>query len=120
MKRYRVTGIVTGSKYLGEFKANSAEEAGEMALESDEVSVNLCHRCSHQCGDPETLPSDGTWPYQSVQYSLPCGSQTATTNGQKIAWGSSSLYGFSVTSAYNGQRSFPINNFPAGQLYSPP
>jgi len=70
-----------------------------------------------QCGDPQTLPSDGTWPYQSVQYSLPCASQasnylTQTTTGKKIAWGSSSLYGFSATSVYNGQTSYSINNFP--------
>ena len=77
------------------------------------VAAGAASPSADQCGDPETLPSDGTWPYQSVQYSLPCGSQTATTNGQKLAWGSSSLYGFSVTSAYNGQRSYPINNFPA-------
>ena len=66
------------------------------------------------CGDPQTLPSDGTWPYQSVQYSLPCKDQstnylTQTTTGKKIAWGSSSLYGSEVTSVYNGQKNHPIS-----------
>lgn len=67
-----------------------------------------------QCGDPQTLPSDGTWPYQSVQYSLPCKAQssnylTQTTTGKKIAWGSSSLYGSEVTSVSNGQKSHTIS-----------
>jgi len=71
------------------------------------------------CSDPagQTLPSDGTWPYQSVQYSLPCASMnsaylTATTTGKKISWGSASFYGFNLTSIYNGQTSYNINNFP--------
>jgi hypothetical protein len=70
-----------------------------------------------QCGDPQILPSDGEWPFQSVQYSLPCAAQnsnylTATTTGKKIAWGSASFYGFILSGVYNGQQSYPINNFP--------
>ena len=70
-----------------------------------------------QCGDPQTLPSDGTWPYQSVQYSLPCKAQssnylTQTTTGKKIAWGSSSLYGSEVTSVFNGQKTHAITFSP--------
>ena len=65
----------------------------------------------------QTLPSDGTWPYQSVQYSLPCPPTsnflTTPTNNQKIAWGSSSFYGYDISSVYNGVNSLPINNFPA-------
>jgi hypothetical protein len=69
------------------------------------------------CGDPQTLPSDGTWPYQSLQYSLLCQGQstnylTQTTTGKKIAWGSSSLYGSEVTSVYNGQKNHPISFSP--------
>jgi hypothetical protein len=67
-------------------------------------------------GDPvQVLPSDGEWPYQSVQYSLPCGAgqfKTPTT-GKKIAWGTTSYYGTSLTAVYNGQKSFPFNGFPA-------
>ncbi len=74
-----------------------------------------------QCGDPQTLPSDGTWPYQSVQYSLPCKAQsssylTQTTTGKKIAWGSSSLYGSEVTSVFNGQKNHPISFSPTIKL----
>ena len=67
-------------------------------------------------GSPlQTLPSDGEWPYQSVQYSLPCGAGTSgtPTNGKKIAWGSTAFEGTSLTAVYNGQTSYPFNGFPA-------
>ena len=53
MPRYRVSGIVTGTKYLGEFEANSEEEAVGMALNSEEAYVSMCHQCAHGCEDPE-------------------------------------------------------------------
>ncbi len=52
-KRWRVSGKVVGSKYLGEFVATTAEEAVEMALNSDAAYVGLCHQCSDECEDPE-------------------------------------------------------------------
>jgi hypothetical protein len=66
------------------------------------------------CGGTQTLPSDGTWPYQSVQYSLPCALNTPT-NGKKIAWGSTAYYGTSLTGVYDGVKSFPFNGFPASR-----
>jgi len=67
------------------------------------------------CGGTQILPSDGEWPYQSVQYSLPCGAGNldATTTGKKIAWGSTAYFGTSLTAVYNGQKSFPFRGFPA-------
>ncbi len=67
------------------------------------------------CGGTQNLPSDGTWPYQSVQYSLPCGqgSLNTPTTGKKFAWGTTSYYGTSLSAVYNGQKSFPFNGFPA-------
>ena len=67
------------------------------------------------CGLQQILPSDGEWPYQSVQYSLPCGNgeMDTPTDGKKIAWGTVAYYGTSLTSAYNGQRSYPLAAFPA-------
>lgn len=45
--KYRVYATVTGSKYIGEFEANSKEEAEEMASESVGCDVvSLCHECS--------------------------------------------------------------------------
>lgn len=52
MKKYRVTGTVTASKYLGEFEANLKEEAEEMAL-NENGSVSICHQCDKECSDPE-------------------------------------------------------------------
>lgn len=48
MKKYAVYGVMTGSKFLGEFEANSPEEAQEMAANSEENSVCLCHQCSDE------------------------------------------------------------------------
>lgn len=53
MQKYRVVGKVYASKYLGEFEANSPEEAVELALASDAASVCLCHQCSDQAEDAQ-------------------------------------------------------------------
>ncbi|HLY58348.1 MAG TPA: hypothetical protein VKS60_22490, partial [Stellaceae bacterium] len=71
--------------------------------------------------DVQTLPSDGDWPYQSIQYSLPCPNTDPTyltdpAYTKKLAWGSSAYYGTSLTSVYNGQTSFPIKAFPASHV----
>ncbi len=54
------------------------------------------------------------WPYQPVQYSLPCnaGQFNTPTSGKKIAWGSVAYFGTSLTSVYNGKKSFAFNGFP--------
>lgn len=52
MPRYHVTGHVAGSKYLGEFEAETPEAAVAMALESDEAQSSLCHQCASECEDP--------------------------------------------------------------------
>ncbi len=66
-------------------------------------------------GTLQTLPSDGTWPYQSVQYSLPCGAGTlgTPTTGKKMAWGTTAFFGTSLPSVYDGKKSFPFNGFPS-------
>jgi hypothetical protein len=51
-KMWRVHGTVTGSKYLGEFEAETEEEAIEKALDSDAAYISLCHQCSGNCEDP--------------------------------------------------------------------
>jgi hypothetical protein len=53
MPRWNVYGAVTGSKYLGQFEADTEEEAIAKAEDSDQTYVSLCHQCSDQCGDPE-------------------------------------------------------------------
>lgn len=53
MPLFRVNATVVGSKYLGEFEADTAEAAEEMALSSGAASISLCHQCSHHCESPE-------------------------------------------------------------------
>jgi len=46
MKKFRVYGIITGTKYLGEFEAETADEAEDKASSSEANAVSLCHQCS--------------------------------------------------------------------------
>ena len=52
-KRWSVSGVVAGSKFLGVFEADTEAEAVEMALDSENAFVSLCHQCSDQCEDPQ-------------------------------------------------------------------
>lgn len=52
MPKYRVYGIVTGGKYLGEFEADTPEAAKDTALNSEAANVRLCHQCDSECEDP--------------------------------------------------------------------
>lgn len=53
MPKFNVWAAVKGTKYLGEFEAETAEQAIELAGESDAASPTLCHQCSSECEDPE-------------------------------------------------------------------
>lgn len=53
MKRWRATGAVAGSKYLGEIEAIDKEEAKKKAWALDSAGVMLCHQRSSECEDPE-------------------------------------------------------------------
>lgn len=55
MPRYSIYGSVCGSKYLGDFEANTPEEAKDMALNSEAATVSLCHQCADECEDPEVV-----------------------------------------------------------------
>ena len=48
MKTYRVYGIWTGSKLIGEFTAATEDEAIDMACNSHENHASLCHQCSKE------------------------------------------------------------------------
>lgn len=52
MPLYRVHGTVVGGKYLGEFEADSPEEAVEKALDEN-GHVFLCHQCAGECENAE-------------------------------------------------------------------
>ena len=51
MKKYSAIASAYGTVYLGEFEANSKEEAIEMALEETGDTICLCHQCSRKISD---------------------------------------------------------------------
>lgn len=53
MPKFRVSATVVGSKYIGEFEAETAEEAEVMAWQSGNAHVSMCHECTDECEDPE-------------------------------------------------------------------
>lgn len=53
MPKYRVYGLMMCSKYLGEIEADSQDEAVEIAENSDENHVSLCHQCSRDLDIPD-------------------------------------------------------------------
>ena len=53
MPKWDAYGTVTGTKYLGQFEAETEEEAIAQAENSEQTYVSLCHHCSDQCDDPE-------------------------------------------------------------------
>lgn len=52
-RKFSVYGVVSAGKYLGDFEAETKEEAIKLALESEAASVSLCHQCAGECEDPE-------------------------------------------------------------------
>jgi hypothetical protein len=55
MVRFRIYGTVSGGKYLGEYEAETEQEAKDMALESDKAYISLCHVCDHECEDAQIV-----------------------------------------------------------------
>ena len=51
MAKYDISARVVGSKYIGEFEADTKEEAIELAWKK--AWVSLCHQCSSECEDAE-------------------------------------------------------------------
>jgi hypothetical protein len=119
----RYQALQAGGFEMGLFepvRANSSSTTDDYTNERGYTSASYAAAggtsySSCDSGATQVLPSDGEWPYQSVQYSLPCtaGSFSTPTTGKKIAWGSSAYYGTSQTSLYNGQASYPFNGFPS-------
>ncbi len=55
MPKYRATGVVSGSKYLGIVEADTEAAAKEAALELDSAGVYLCYQCGNECSDGEII-----------------------------------------------------------------
>lgn len=73
MPKYRVYGVVTGTKYLGVFEADTQEEAEQMALESNENHVSICHQCAGSfdlddtsCGSANAERDEQPRPHESA------------------------------------------------------
>ena len=49
-KTWSVSAAVVGSKWIGDYEAETGEEAIQKAYEHAHVS--LCHACASQCEDP--------------------------------------------------------------------
>lgn len=58
MAKWRVYGKVVATKYLGEFEAETKEEAEQMARESDTASVDLCHHCVKEADGAEIASAE--------------------------------------------------------------
>lgn len=49
--KYRVYGIITGDKFLGEYEAETEDQAKQQA--EGEAFINLCHHCSKEIDGAE-------------------------------------------------------------------
>lgn len=58
MAKYRVYGNYTFSKILGEYEANSEEEAIKMALNEAEPDIDLCTYCAADFVDSGALDDE--------------------------------------------------------------
>jgi len=54
MSKWDVYGEVRGNKYLGQYEADTKEQAEEMALKKN-GDVAFCHQCSGECEDAEVV-----------------------------------------------------------------
>lgn len=53
MPKYRVNGKVYAGKYIGDFEAESVEDAIQKAYESGKCFVCLCHQCADEAENAE-------------------------------------------------------------------
>lgn len=58
MPKFHVYGKVTGSRYMGEFEAESRQEAMEKADSEIGGAFSLCHQCSGKVEDAEVEAVD--------------------------------------------------------------
>ncbi|WP_232628317.1 hypothetical protein [Methylobacterium sp. Leaf118] len=116
----RYTALVAGAHEMGlvepaPLAASKINDGYSVARGKTSQTYNGGGGCT-DAGIPQLLPCDWEWPYQSAQYELPQDDSNAPTTSEKIAWGSTSLYGMSLTATYDGTRSVPFTGFPASKL----
>lgn len=54
MPKFTVHGSVGAGKYMGEYEADTPEQAADMAYEA-EGGISLCHQCSSQAEDAQVI-----------------------------------------------------------------
>lgn len=116
----RYTALIAGSNEMGlveplPFAKSQINDGYAVARGTTYKTYNGGQGCT-DADDRQQLPCDYEWPYQSAQYELPQDDRNAPTTSEKIAWGSTNLYGMSLTSTYDGTTSVPFAGFPASKF----
>jgi len=53
MPKYKVYGVVVGTKYIGEFETHNKEEAEQLAWDSENAYISICYHCSKEIDEPQ-------------------------------------------------------------------
>ncbi len=114
----RFSALLAGGFEMGLFEPAPYASSGirdgySEARGKTSATYNGGHGCADQ---PQLLPCDWEWPYQSAQYELPYDNPRGTTSSEKMAWGSTPYYGTSLTAAYDGVQSVPFVGFPGSKV----
>lgn len=103
-------GLLEPGRYRGQTRINDGYADGRGKTSATYFDGNGCPF------QAQLIPCDYEWPYQSAQYELPYNNRNGATTSEKIAWGSSSYYGTSLTSTYDGVAARPFDGFPASKV----
>jgi len=97
----RYHALIAGGFEMGLFEpAPFGKSALRDSYADERGSLSSTYNGGNGClYEPQILPCDWEWPYQSLQYSLPA-NQTDPTNYKKIAWGSAYYYGTGASLPY--------------------
>jgi hypothetical protein len=100
----RYSALIAGGYEMGLFEPKPFSRSALADGYADERgSRSATYNNGKGCiGEPQLIPCDWEWPYQSIEFSLPYDDNNAPTNFKKMAWGSSAFYGTgnSVTRVY--------------------
>lgn len=109
----------TGGRYAGLKTASGVEMAlyepvplPNSATTNPYTDKRGSSSASKRCSAQQLLPCNWEWPYQLFQYELPSSGYGTV---KKLAWGSSSYYGSSLSSVWDGATSRSINSWPTDQ-----